>query len=131
MKLNVKLLQRIKKHLRAEPKRYDQGTYGDEVFGRGAPVCGTKGCIAGWAVFLSMTQSRWKFWIKRDRLSVDWPPPIALRARKLLGLSSLEAKRLFSVDNQKYWTGKLGVREACAKIDKLIAERRAADKEKA
>lgn len=52
--MNVKLLQAIKKHILAEPKRLDMGNWGfkrDKA--NDGPACGTVGCIAGWAVLLT------------------------------------------------------------------------------
>ena len=117
-KLNVKLLNRIKRHLIAEPKRYDQATWAREVSGKGAPACGTRACIAGWAVLLSVPKPEWSQWIGADS-------EIADKAQDLLGLTNDERGVLFAVENQTRWTGKLGVREACKKIGALIAPRRA------
>lgn len=125
-KLNVKLLNRIKRHIVAEPKRYNQGNWGERITGSDAPDCGTRGCIAGWAVFLSVQPRNWKRWIDRtwEYDGIDHNP-IFVRAMKLLRLSEPEANCLFANQNQKYSRGVRGVREACKKIDALIASRRA------
>ena len=123
-KLNIKLLNRIKRHLLAEPQRYNQSGWA-EVYTKesynDAPSCGTRACIGGWAVFLSVPPKRWKWWMEAD----DWGRVnIQNRARKLLGLTELEAGDLFSPTNQRYQIGSKGVKEACKKIDALIESRR-------
>lgn len=45
MKMNVKLLRKIQKHILAEPKSYDQNAIISET-------CGTIACIGGWAFLL-------------------------------------------------------------------------------
>jgi len=124
-KLNVKLLNRIKKHIIAEPKRYNQNIWGRQVIGEDAPACGTQGCIAGWAVFLSFPKSRWhefihKFAPSRAREVYE----ISRRARILLGLTRKEADSLFEWVGDGLGTGKLGVQNACKKIDALIESRK-------
>ena len=119
-KLNVRLLRRIKRHLIAEPRRYEQSVYGNTVEGKKAPACGTEGCIAGWAVFLSTPKSQWQTWIEEKYFRMK------AKATELLGLDKSEANDLFSDANQKYNRGKLGVRAACKKIDALIESRKTA-----
>lgn len=119
-KLNVKLLRRIQRHIVAEPRRYEQSVYGDTVTGKKAPTCGTQGCIAGWAVFLSTPKSKWQTWIEEKYCQMKGT------ATDLLGLTENEADELFSDTNQKYNRGKLGVRAACKKINALIISRKTA-----
>lgn len=115
LKLNVKLLEKIKKHLKEEPKRYHQGKWVEEVsvWDANAPACGTVGCIAGWAVLLSVPKKRWSFWFRREESIKD-------RASKLLGLDYNQTNYLFAAGNQMDWTGPAGVAEACKKIDHII-----------
>jgi hypothetical protein len=89
--MNVRLLRRVAKHISEEPRRLDMGVLTDirtkYEYGDDAPPCGTVGCIAGWACLLtgSKPQHAWQggfnYWDK---------------GAKLLGLSPIQAKRLFS-----------------------------------
>jgi hypothetical protein len=123
IKLNVKLLNRVKKHLLEEPKRYYQGwwankaTKEDGFEGAAPPACGTQGCIAGWAVFLTEPKSKWDKIIQKT-YNIDF----GRKARKLLGLTVKQGDALFSADNQTKWTGKAGVKQAVRKIDLLISD---------
>lgn len=123
-KLNVRLLNRIKKHLLEEPKRYFQGWWAvpaDEVVYRGEdgpPACGTQGCIAGWAVLLDSKKTSWKRLITQHEEDNYFEN----KATKLLGLDTQQASALFSANNQVNMTGKKGVREAVQKIDLLIKD---------
>lgn len=133
-KLNVKLLRQIVKHLKEEPKRYDQGKWGLQICSTepGAPACGTQGCIAGWAVFLSVPQELWpnlfaggvfKPGGEADRLGLN-DSPATRAAQRLVGVTDDEAHALFAVDNQSYSQGEEGVKEAEAKIRSLIRDRK-------
>jgi hypothetical protein len=125
MKLNVKLLNRIKKHLLEEPKRYYQGWWAERVNEmnfkgeQGPPACNTQACIAGWAVLLENPKNKWSNLIKKE----DDTGYFFNKAQKLLGLSGAEADSLFSSGNQRNWYGKFGVKEAIRKIDLLIKDR--------
>jgi hypothetical protein len=88
-KINVKLLRRIQKYVLADPKRVDMNTFisyeGEpETYHsfRSYPDCGTVGCIAGGAVTLS----------QKKRVKYG---SVEKKARRLLGLDSEQAKRLF------------------------------------
>lgn len=125
MAINVELLKRIKEHLIAEPKRYNQKVWGKDVRGmKSAPACGTQGCIAGWAVFLSYPKSKWRQLIKRDQ--EDCTFDISNEAKRLIGLDIGDADALFAIRNQSAWRGRKGVKQACLKIDDLIKRSEAA-----
>jgi hypothetical protein len=58
MKINLKLLEKIKKHIEEEPRRFDMDTWGvkhdmRKYRNEDTPPCGTSACLAGWAVLLS------------------------------------------------------------------------------
>lgn len=58
-KLNVRLLRRIKRHILEEPRRLNMYGFGYKIHGTPSPdepPCGTVGCIAGWAIWLSGLQ---------------------------------------------------------------------------
>lgn len=99
--MNVKLLRKVVKHILAEPKRLVMGSwlqrklYEDDYIdandiARPFPKCGTAGCIAGWTCELSK-----KGHVRR----IDW------MAKRLLGLTTLEARRLFLPDQ---WPDRFG-----------------------
>lgn len=135
-KLNVRLLRRIQKHLRADPRRYNQRIWAKDIrfYRRYAPLevpeCGTRACIAGWAVLLSTkSKKEWWKWVEKSCRMVINPEgnrefAIALKARKLLGLSEDEAFFLFGANNQTDTAGPRGVEEGCDKIDKIIEDRK-------
>ena len=56
--MNTQLLRKIADQIEAEPERYDQTVWIDNLaIMSGVPgeTCGTRACIAGWAVMLSKT----------------------------------------------------------------------------
>lgn len=128
-KLNVRLLNRIKRHLTREPKRYNQSRWGQYSEGPTAPACHTQGCIAGWAVFLSVPKSKWRQWMRNtsgtgvDDVANGSPKGIPRKAKALLGLTHEEAYKLFAAHNQTNFMGTEGVAEATRKIDDLITDR--------
>jgi hypothetical protein len=95
--LNVKLLKRIQKAIKEEPRRLNMNwwvTTDDED----AP-CGTSACIAGYAVILSRIpkQVTTKIWVsvaKRCEHS-----DFRHDSQKLLGLNGNQATRLFDETN--------------------------------
>jgi hypothetical protein len=135
-KLNVRLLNRIKKHILAEPKRYNQAKWGRQVSDyefedNKGPACKTQGCIAGWAVFLSVPKGKWaSWWVKASNFNFHLSPGVPKReatgipakAQKLLGITTDEAARLFDL-NPEHQMGLRGALEGAAKIDALIASR--------
>lgn len=54
-KMNVKLLRKIQRHILAEPRRYNQNLWREEVdpADDNHPACGTIACIGGWANVLT------------------------------------------------------------------------------
>jgi hypothetical protein len=89
--MNIKLLNRVKKYILAEPRRYNQNAtlrkldeYDRAELGSDKPPCNTLGCIAGWTCHLSGDTPR-----KRNSFNYE-------RARKALGLTPKEADRLFA-----------------------------------
>lgn len=101
MKLNVRLIRKVIKHILAEPRRYFQEDtiatgrpgkmiYGEEANGTFAK-CGTAGCIAGWAYMLSRKDP--------DRNSSE----VLAEGRDALGLTSDQADVLFTGDARGAW----------------------------
>lgn len=72
---NVGALQQVVDYLRAHPDKHNQGEW----------VCGTTGCIAGWAVALANLTD----------ISTLGAVGIEEEARRLLGLTDREAYALF------------------------------------
>lgn len=95
MKLNVKLLRKIQRHILAEPRRYDQnaiftrGLTPGDIYEEGhvVPSCGTIACIGGWAGALS-----------KQKRPTDWNNyENTLRfAQRVLRLDDRQATRLFA-----------------------------------
>lgn len=104
-KMNVRLLRRIQKHILAEPLRYNQNitiekgkpgqSYREDTnFKQGTlPKCGTTACIGGWALSLSFGARVFNF----------------TRARRVLGISTEEAEKLFSYTWDNSWPTKFKV----------------------
>lgn len=89
-KLNVKLLEKIREHILDEPKRMNMGcwiTQGEDL----KPACKTVGCIAGWAVALSIPKTRRTFAKDLPVSSVD----IERMAEELLRLPHYHTDELF------------------------------------
>ena len=85
--INKRAFTRLKKHLLAEPRRYDQNdvlSAGQDIRNEEVPPCGTTGCLLGWASFLSAKN-------KKERGTYSFT-----RARKYLGLGVKTAKKLFA-----------------------------------
>lgn len=89
-KKNVELLKKVMAFMQKHPRNYDQNQFGisDES-------CGTRCCIAGTAVMLN-DPIEYQEMIKREGGWRFSAAPMFVRARKLLGLSLLEAQALFS-----------------------------------
>lgn len=121
-RLNVKLLKKIVKHIKANPKDYSQNWWCtgnvEELKPKGI-VCDTAACIGGWAVLLSVPKEEVPYLVEHKE-SIDF----YARAKKLLGLTSQEAAALFSDDNQIHATGIKGAREGIQKINDLIRDRK-------
>jgi len=111
MPLNKKLLNKVKKHILAEPKRlfmstwYVKGTPGktqfmsEQSWGEtqiSFANCGMAGCIAGWTCILGLTDEQKELQQGLDHIS------ISQQARALLGITSayerLEPFELFYVN---------------------------------
>ena len=91
--LNEKLIECVLDHIETHPDEYNQNIWGwvaDQ--GCDGEMCGTQGCFAGWAVFLSTPVGEWK-----DQFGMGESSPYLIpeRARKLLGLTILESNILF------------------------------------
>ena len=116
-KLNVKLLKAVKKAILEEPKRLDMNC---GLAKSNLNICGTIGCIAGWAVILDKRGKSRKpikeileslinnqnFVACRDWVTWDNLKPMAENA---LGLTRIQAKMLFFDANwpepfkREYW----------------------------
>ena len=116
-KLNVRLLNKVLRHIKAEPKRFNMATFGQVVDPNEpwAPACGTQACIGGWAYLLTLSPKSWKRMLnKAEQGDFD----IQERATKVLGLTVEEGKCLFltNTGDHRYSTAK-------AKIDLLKEDR--------
>lgn len=93
---NIKLLEKVKKHILEEPRRLNMSSGIKKVQKRKVP-CGTIGCIAGWSVLLSKSLLE----LTKD-LEIDeekgWMP-IEQDAQELLGISDLQKGNLFYLHN--------------------------------
>lgn len=87
MGLNKQLIEQVRDHVLAEPRRYDQGTFGESVPVDISP-CGTQACLAGWAVMMAgrMTLPE----IIRSDSGV-----VMSEAALAMGLDDLQAENLF------------------------------------
>jgi hypothetical protein len=83
--VNTRLLRRVQKHILAEPRRLNMDCLLDSVSveRKTNPPCGTVGCIAGWAAFLTQGAAA-------HVSSESW-----LGAQDALALTSEQALRLF------------------------------------
>ena len=117
-KLNVKLLRRIQKYITKFPKRYNQGNWGTVTDGDYVhpKLCNTQACIAGWAVFLTVSPKTRKKWYSDIG-------GIPRKAQKILGLTEEESSELFDT-NPGPDTGVEGAVIGCRRIDELIASRK-------
>jgi len=93
--MNVKLLRRIQKAIRKEPRRFNMLWW--VVTGDQESPCGTSACIGGYAVILSkipklLTTKKWLDAVEdiRKDSSNTWDP-----AKAVLGLDTDQATRLF------------------------------------
>jgi hypothetical protein len=95
-RLNVKLLDKVLKHVSAKPERFDMGSW---VHWSSYAPCGTAACIAGWTVILAAgntKKNRREFVEKADELRGGADRNFFFKkARKILGLTFQEAKSLF------------------------------------
>ncbi len=93
--MNTALLRKIKRTILARPKRVDMYEWvSNRPTNRGGPVCGTVGCVAGWACLLTEKAGK-GLADKRDAiLGIDFHG----RALRVLGITKDQGKRLFYVD---------------------------------
>lgn len=90
-RLNKRLLRKIRDHILEEPKRYDQGSYGDRVEPEeGGPECGTVACLAGWALVLSGKP------LFLERYPDTTVSNVANKASKLCGIEREDGYGVFS-----------------------------------
>jgi hypothetical protein len=85
--MSVKLLRKVEKAILKEPKRFCMGTWGD-LAQRDAPVCGTVGCIAGWAALLNVTENPDEFRKHVDMMTQK-------NGKRALKLTLPQCRRLF------------------------------------
>ena len=106
MAINYKLLERVKKHILEEPRRFHMDYFGtaaenvdpnneDEVWE--APACGTVACIAGWATGL---RGKKKYPDLKAVLRANEDTGI-----EALGITGDQAQDLFYTDNWPYGLG--------------------------
>jgi hypothetical protein len=123
-RLNKRLLNKVIAHILEEPRRLEMNQVlcpaRDLIREQeNRPPCGTVGCIAGWTYVLSR---------KKPRLNI-YPGTVWRIAQKELGLSTLEAERLFAEPRhagngyyEAFWPIKLARRYLAAKTQRKRAE---------
>ena len=110
-KLNKRLLNRVLRHIKAEPRRFSMSTFCQES---DAAPCGTQACIGGWAYLLSVPKKQWE---RAKRGKVNFQKVLI----PLLGLTDPEYRSLcLTLTHQ---SGKRGVRIAERKINLLKTDR--------
>jgi hypothetical protein len=92
--MNVELLEKVKKHILAEPKRINMNNWCyKKPKSRGGPACGTVGCIAGWTVLLSHPKKEWSHWTEVGKNKFDHH--VQSEAIRLLGITVDQSNYLF------------------------------------
>lgn len=107
--MNTKLLKQVRDAILREPRRVNMTISLTE---REGPRCGTVGCIAGWTLMLDEhnKQPRKGWGAARVKILEKFADPVnwgafpnwrkmALKARKLLGITREQAEGLFHVGN--------------------------------
>lgn len=99
-KINLPLIRKVLRHIKAEPKRLEMGTWHMRVeestdkYRSKFPACGTRACFAGWVYILSpKTKAE-----SNHRLKLPCPNISFVRedALKALGFTSSEADLVFA-----------------------------------
>lgn len=99
--INVELVQQIINYMRAEPFDVEMATWIDSD-GYGISSCGTTGCIAGIACFLTHEPKQSNLAeYKKVKINASYHYEIADRARRLLGLDP--AKGMGYVFGEQHW----------------------------
>ena len=95
--VNVNLLSEVIAHIESDLEHWDQALY------RTQSACGTRYCLAGWAITLSFGEQWW------DRFSPCFEPDVTYGAvaAELLGLSFVQKEQLF------YTTSNIANPDAC------------------
>lgn len=120
LNINVRLLRRVQRAILKWPDYFNMSSFGQMTFSPltdKAPNCESAACIGGWAYTLGTGKpqgSKSGGYIKRQ-------------ARKILGLTSEQAERLFIPDEYFYWLDEVKPKEAIAAIDRLIETKGAGD----
>ena len=91
--MNVDRLREIANAIERDPESYRQSEWGSCLRIKCGHVCGTAGCVAGWAVVMFGGGAHGCFW------------NIPRRARELLGLTLREANALFNTSWPVTWRG--------------------------
>lgn len=123
MPLNVELLQKVKAHILAEPRRLDMSIGASKasqvVEKAGFPPCGTVACIAGWsAIFCgAITQEKLNEQAEYGMGEISWGT-LEAEAVKALGLTG-QSNRLFY---WKYWPEEFKKRYAVAVTREQVAK---------
>jgi hypothetical protein len=107
---NVGALQQVVDYLRANPDKHNQGEW----------VCGTTGCIAGWAVALSGLTDISNLHAAHDEGELD----VEGEGKQLLGLNDREAYALF-VRTANRWADGNSEANALELADAIIARDKA------
>lgn len=114
MKLNVKLINKVIKHIEEEPRRFDMDCW---IYENEEAPCGTSCCIAGWALILNRKRipknhNERERVIDLDKFPYSNSELITKRACKALGTSIKNASSLFLENHwpvkyrSKYFGGK-------------------------
>lgn len=128
MKLNVKLLRKIQKHILEEPKRFMMGGvivtaepgkyYTDYGIDWRIPKCGTVACIGGWALLLSNVRTH-DLCDAAELLGFDIEDGFSPDASKLFNVGGWPSK--FAAKWMDAKTPRVRAKIAVARIDHLIA----------
>lgn len=114
--MNIRLLRRIQKAILKYPDNFNMSVWGDlHDHGTSKPSCGTCGCIAGWACFLSG--------INIDIISSR---TVISKAQYLLKISREQNWILFLAEEFANKNGRLSnvsARKAVSFIDNFIASK--------
>jgi hypothetical protein len=100
----IKLLRKVKKHILEEPKRFDMGSWGFKKRGRGAPICKTVACIAGWATILQTLPGKKLLQLPKINLNGSLEDESVMLVNRGTGQQALQisyqqAEVLFYVEN--------------------------------
>ncbi len=94
--MNTKLLRKVQRFIKAEPRRLNMYDFGYVTDSKAGPPYGTVACIGGWAVILSDTSKKSN--AQKCEAFVNTYQSSHSQARKALQLTESQAARLFYLD---------------------------------